>query len=110
MDQDDDDLAMLLILGGAGWRYRRCRRHLRQLSKLCPKYRYRPPFEYLGGSFDLDSIPEENQLRLFRFTASEIRLLAGLLQLDFVPWQHRNKPDPETALCVVLARLAFPRR
>jgi hypothetical protein len=37
-------------------------------------YRYRP-FDYPRGEFDLGSFPEENQLRLFRFNASEYAFL-----------------------------------
>jgi len=88
MDIEDSDLAIVAVLGGAAWRYRRRRRRRRRLHEFMQQYhgyRYRPPFNYPHSKFDLDSLLEENQLRLFQFNASKIRLLADLLQLDLVP-------------------------
>jgi hypothetical protein len=53
-------------------------------------------------------MPVQNQQRVFCFTKAEIKLLVRLFQLDQVEWSYGNKPRPVTALCVVLARLAYP--
>jgi hypothetical protein len=45
-----------------------------------------------------------------RFTLEEIRQLVPLLNLEGVPFRRRCKADPETAFCMVCARLSFPNR
>jgi hypothetical protein len=40
----------------------------------------------------------------------EIRRLLPLLCLNEVEWRYGVRPYPETALCVVLARLSYPGR
>jgi hypothetical protein len=94
---------MLLILGAAAsWQQKDTRRN--------GPYRYRDPFLYRRRRFKLHLMPVQNQRRVFRFTEPEIRLLAHLFRLDQVQWCYRNKPSPVTALCVVLARFAYPNR
>lgn len=44
------------------------------------------------------------------FTREEIQLLAQEFQLDDVLYRHRYRTTPETALCLVLMRLSYPRR
>jgi hypothetical protein len=47
---------------------------------------------------------------LCRFTQPELRRLLPLLRLDEISWTGRICPTPATALCLLLARLAYPKR
>jgi hypothetical protein len=94
---------LLVLIGATVWQAEYNRHH--------GPYRHREPFVYNRlRRFKLRSIPVPNQCRIFRFTDPEIKLLAQLLWLDSIEWSYRNKPSSVTALCVVLARLAYPNR
>src|SRR5438034_11007193 len=51
-----------------------------------------------------------NLANLYRFTKDEIRIIIPYLDLDFITWHCRVKPPPETAFCILLARLSYPRK
>ena len=72
--------------------------------------RYRNPIPTPFGHFDLDTLAPEFVIAYMRFNKDEIRLLCDKLQLWKVRWRHRYQPSSETALCLVLARLAWPER
>lgn len=62
------------------------------------------------GKFHLDHLDDEYVRRLMRSNKYEIRLLSEYFELHTIQWRNRYKPDSEIALCVVLARLAWPER
>jgi len=51
-----------------------------------------------------------NIANLCRFTKDEIRLIIPYLDLDSIIWHCRVKPSPETAFCILLGRLSYPRK
>ena len=70
----------------------------------------RPALQIQSFEFTLDNWDDEwIKLRL-RFTRQEIRRILPLLYLEQVTYQFRYNPAPEKALCIVLARLAWPNR
>ena len=73
-------------------------------------YPYRPPVGIPPGKFELDKLDDEYCRRLMRFTKDEIRTLVSALRIDEISYRTRYKPDPETALCLLLIRLSYPQR
>ena len=65
-------------------------------------------FIHLGTSIRLNEFIAKYSI--YRFSIEEICRLATLLRLHAIPWRRRLNPNPETALCVVLACLAYPSR
>ncbi|RPA89084.1 hypothetical protein L873DRAFT_1894669 [Choiromyces venosus 120613-1] len=62
-----------------------------------------------GGRLDLDSLTEEEWRNQFRFTQSEVEELVEVLQLpNPIRANNRITEDRRTALCMLLARLAYP--
>jgi nuclease HARBI1 len=49
-------------------------------------------------------------LFIYRFTPEEIQRLVPLLRIEEISFTNRYNPDPETALCIVCARLSYPSR
>ncbi|ELR07222.1 hypothetical protein GMDG_02449 [Pseudogymnoascus destructans 20631-21] len=69
------------------------------------------PYEYLHHQFSLDINMPAGRARVWlRFSVAEIRELAPLLRLGEISWRSRYQADPETALCVLCARLSSPGR
>lgn len=70
----------------------------------------RPAYIYVRWQFCFEGLPQSNLIMLTRFNAQQIRRVVPLLKLDDVPWRSRLRPPPETAFCVLCARLAYPGR
>jgi hypothetical protein len=72
--------------------------------------RYRPVYQYRRCRFSLRRWDDAKIRTLCRFTRAEIHQLLPLLQLEEVRWTTGNHPSKEIALCLLLCRLAYPRR
>jgi hypothetical protein len=103
MNREDEDAAAFAAAVVVVW----YNRHQAQRKR---RSVYRPPYEYVQHSFSLELMPPGRARIWLRFTPEEIRRLVPLLNLEGVPFRYRYKVDPETAFCVVAARLSFPNR
>jgi hypothetical protein len=105
--REEEAVVVAVVCFAAAWWQRRKRRHRRVEKK---RWAYRPPFEYISSSFSLDLMGAGNCRLYLRFTPIQIRRLLPLLKLESVLYRHRYTADPETAFCVVAARLSSPSR
>jgi hypothetical protein len=101
--EEDEDALLAAAFAGAWYQQQE-----RRLAGKKLVYRY--PYEYIQHSFSLELMPPGRARIFLRFTPEEIRRLVPLLGLDMVPYRNRYNADPETAFCVVAARLSFPNR
>ncbi|OJD27217.1 hypothetical protein ACJ73_01382 [Blastomyces percursus] len=75
------------------------------------QYRYRPPVPIMSQfEFESDALADEFIVAKFRFTKDEIRIILPYMRLEMIEWLARYQPSSEMALCIVLARLAYPHR
>lgn len=72
--------------------------------------RYRPAYKYRRHTFSLHLLDDATVCHLFRFSKKEIQQLVPLLHLEEICWSAYCHPSAETALCVLLCRLAYPGR
>jgi hypothetical protein len=91
--------AIAVLVGAAAPRAQQLRRCQRRLV-----YRYRRRL------FRLHQWSDETLQLLCRFTRPELQRLLPLLRLAEICWTGGVYPAPATALCLLLARLAYPGR
>jgi len=71
---------------------------------------YRPAYQYRRRLFSLRRWNDAKLQHLCRLSKAEIEQLLPLLRLNEVCWSADNHPTEETALCLLLCRLAYPGR
>ncbi|KAK9317612.1 hypothetical protein V1522DRAFT_149330 [Lipomyces starkeyi] len=69
---------------------------------------YHLPIPYATVAFDLDRLDDNRIQYESKFSKAEIYEILPHLKLHEIQWSHRCKPEPLTALCIVLRRLAYP--
>ena len=108
-DSLGDHLVWVVVVVATTAALHRCRRRRRRKA-LATRQAFRPSYEYPWFSWSLELMPPSRARVWLRFSPEEIRRLVSLLWIHEVPWRERVNPDPEMALCVVLARLSYPGR
>ena len=83
-------------------------RRRRRQKALATHQAFRPSYEYSQFSWSLELMSPNRARVWLRFSPEEIHRLVPLLRINKVPWHERINPDPEMALCIVLARLSYP--
>jgi hypothetical protein len=89
------------------------RRRLRRLAAAAAAMsvvgrRYRPVYRYRRRTVSLRWLDDATVRHLFWFSKGEIQRLVPLLHLEEICWSADCHPLAETALCVLLCRLAYP--
>lgn len=112
--EKEEEVVLLLVVAAAvaaAYWHRRAQRR-RQYARLnaLPQRRRRPRYIYVPREFSLEAMPPGNVEFEFRFAAHELRRILPLLRLEDVAWRTRVHPPAMTALCVLCARLSYPKR
>ena len=84
-----------------------CRHHRKALAT---RQTFRPSYEYPQFSWNLELMSPSRARVWLHFSSEEICHLVPLLWINEVLWCEKINPDPEMALCVVLAHLSYPGR
>ncbi|KAK9329240.1 hypothetical protein V1520DRAFT_176231 [Lipomyces starkeyi] len=71
---------------------------------------YNPTITYDSTPFQFDSLDDSEARFRFRFSKEQILTILPYLRLDLIQWSRRYQPDPLTAFCILLRRLAYPER